>query len=93
MTTLRALVADEPALRTRVAALGDLIAEKLAELKETVALRQNEGFQAALERSGDQPWPARHGGYSQAWSGPAERGLRQLDARDRERQEQEPEHA
>jgi PAS domain S-box-containing protein len=48
LTTLRGLVASEPALRTRVAALSDLIAEKLAELKETVALRQNEGFQAAL---------------------------------------------
>ncbi len=48
LTTLGASVADEPALRTRVAALSNLIDEKLAELKETVALRQNEGFQAAL---------------------------------------------
>jgi len=48
LTGLRALVANEPPLRTRVATLSDLISEKLAELKETVALRQNEGFQAAL---------------------------------------------
>jgi PAS domain S-box-containing protein len=45
---LHALVADEPALRVRVATLTDLISEKLAELKQTVALRQNEGFNAAL---------------------------------------------
>ena len=35
-------------MRTRVATLSSLISEKLSELKETVALRQNEGFQAAL---------------------------------------------
>ncbi len=45
---LSALVANEPALRTPVATLSNLISEKLAELKETVALRQNEGFNAAL---------------------------------------------
>jgi PAS domain S-box-containing protein len=48
LATLSAMVATEPVLRTRVASLSDLIAEKLAELKETVALRQNEGFRAAL---------------------------------------------
>ena len=46
--TLRQLVAEEPPLRTRVATLDGLITEKLAELKETVALRENEGFNAAL---------------------------------------------
>jgi PAS domain S-box-containing protein len=45
---LHALVADEPGLRVRVATLTDLISEKLAELKQTVTLRQNEGFNAAL---------------------------------------------
>jgi len=45
---LRALASDEPAVRTRVATLSDLIAEKLSELKQTVALRQSEGFDAAL---------------------------------------------
>jgi PAS domain S-box-containing protein len=48
LNKLGAFVADEAALRTRVATLTGLISEKLAELKETVALRQNEGFQAAL---------------------------------------------
>jgi PAS domain S-box-containing protein len=48
LTNLRTLVAEEPALRTRVATLSSLISEKLSELKETVVLRQNEGFQAAL---------------------------------------------
>jgi PAS domain S-box-containing protein len=48
LSKLLALVAEEPALRTRVVTLGSLISEKLGELKETVALRQNEGFQAAL---------------------------------------------
>lgn len=49
LSTLRASVANEPALRTRVETLSSLISEKLSELKETVALRQTEGFQAALE--------------------------------------------
>jgi PAS domain S-box-containing protein len=48
LTGLRALVANEAMLRTRVATLSDLITEKLAELKETVTLRETEGFQAAL---------------------------------------------
>jgi CHASE3 domain sensor protein len=48
LSKLGASVADDAALRTKVATLEGLIAEKLAELKETVALRQNEGFQAAL---------------------------------------------
>ena len=48
LARLRAAVADEPALRVRVATLGDLIAEKVSELKETVALRRSEGFKAAL---------------------------------------------
>jgi PAS domain S-box-containing protein len=45
---LRQLVAEDAPLRTRVATLEGLISEKLGELKETVALRQNEGFNAAL---------------------------------------------
>jgi PAS domain S-box-containing protein len=49
LTALRALVANEPALRTRTATLSDLISEKLSELKETVDLRRNEGFKAALD--------------------------------------------
>jgi len=48
LSNLRALVAQEARLRTRASTLSDLISEKLSELKETVALRQNEGFQAAL---------------------------------------------
>ncbi len=49
LRTLRAAVANEPALRTRVETLSSLISEKLSELKETVALRQTEGFKTALE--------------------------------------------
>jgi PAS domain S-box-containing protein len=45
---LRASVANEPDLRTRVATLSGLVDEKLGELKQTVVLRQNEGFKAAL---------------------------------------------
>jgi PAS domain S-box-containing protein len=48
LTMLRASVADQAELRVRVAALSNLISEKVAELKETVALRQSQGFQAAL---------------------------------------------
>ncbi len=48
LTRLRASVASEPALRTRVQTLSGLISEKISELQETVALRQKEGFQAAL---------------------------------------------
>lgn len=46
---LRVMVAGEPALRTRVGTLSALISEKLSELKETITLRQNDGFQAALD--------------------------------------------
>jgi PAS domain S-box-containing protein len=49
LTGLRALVANEPALQARTATLSDLISEKLGELKETVDLRRNEGFKAALD--------------------------------------------
>jgi PAS domain S-box-containing protein len=45
---LRQLVAEDAPLRTRVATLDGLVSEKLAELQETVALRENEGFNAAL---------------------------------------------
>jgi PAS domain S-box-containing protein len=48
LNMLRASAADDPLLRARVAELSGLIAEKLAELKETVALRQDKGFEAAL---------------------------------------------
>ena len=47
---LRDSVANEPDLRTRVATLSGLIDEKLDELKQTVVLRQNEGFKAALSQ-------------------------------------------
>lgn len=49
LSKLRASVANEPALRTRVDTLSSLIAEKLGELKETVGLRQTAGFKAALD--------------------------------------------
>ena len=49
LQSLHRLVAEDPPLRTRVATLDGLITEKLAELKETVTLRENEGFQAALD--------------------------------------------
>ena len=45
---LGASVAREPELRTRVATLRGLIDEKLIEMKQTVIVRQNEGFKAAL---------------------------------------------
>jgi PAS domain S-box-containing protein len=45
---LRRAVANEPAQRVRVATLENLTTEKLVELKETIALRQSQGFKAAL---------------------------------------------
>ena len=48
LSALRSSTANEPVLRTRVETLSGLVAEKTAELKETVALRQSEGFKAAL---------------------------------------------
>jgi PAS domain S-box-containing protein len=48
LSVLRASVANEAVLRPRVETLGNLIFEKVAELKETVDLRQSQGFQAAL---------------------------------------------
>jgi PAS domain S-box-containing protein len=45
---LRQLVAEDAPMRVRVMTLEGLISEKLAELKKTVALRQTEGFKAAL---------------------------------------------
>jgi PAS domain S-box-containing protein len=45
---LRGLVAEEPALRIRATTLSNLVNEKLGEMKATVDLRRNEGFQAAL---------------------------------------------
>jgi PAS domain S-box-containing protein len=48
LSKLTVQVSGEPSIRARVATLNSLIAEKLAELKETVSLRQNQGFQAAL---------------------------------------------
>jgi PAS domain S-box-containing protein len=45
---LRGLVAEEPARRIRATTLSNLVTEKLGELKETVDLRRNEGFQPAL---------------------------------------------
>jgi PAS domain S-box-containing protein len=48
LNKLRALAATEPGMPTAVASLSGLIAEKLSELEETVALRRSEGFKAAL---------------------------------------------
>jgi PAS domain S-box-containing protein len=48
LALLRASVTNEPVLRTRVETLRSLITEKVAELQETVALRQSQGFKAAL---------------------------------------------
>jgi PAS domain S-box-containing protein len=45
---LSGLVAEQPALRIRATTLSNLVTEKLSELKETVDLRQSEGFKAAL---------------------------------------------
>jgi len=50
LSNLRASVADDDALRARVSTLDGLISEKLTELKETIALRQSEGFEAALNQ-------------------------------------------
>lgn len=49
LSALRASAANEPASRTRADTLANLISEKVVELQETVALRQNQGFQAALD--------------------------------------------
>jgi len=46
---LRALTADNPNQQRRIDALGPLIAAKLAELKETIALRKSKGFDAAVK--------------------------------------------
>jgi PAS domain S-box-containing protein len=47
-SALRTSAADEPAMRARVDTLNRLVSEKTSELQETVALRTNQGFQAAL---------------------------------------------
>jgi PAS domain S-box-containing protein len=49
LQNLQRLVADERPFRATASTLDSLITEKLAELKETVTLRQTEGFQAALD--------------------------------------------
>jgi len=46
---LRALTANDAAQRTRADDLGRLAASKMAELRETIALRREKGFGAALE--------------------------------------------
>lgn len=48
LSKLQSLSANDAGVRPRVATLNGLISEKLGELKDTVALRQNEGFKAAL---------------------------------------------
>ena len=53
LSNLRASVADEPALRARVATLDNLISEKLAELKQTVALARERRIPSRAQRSGD----------------------------------------
>ncbi len=52
--SLEALATDREDQRNRLAALKPLVAEKLAELRETIQLKQTKGTEAALERvSGD----------------------------------------
>jgi methyl-accepting chemotaxis protein len=49
VSTAEQLSAEDAALQRRVAALQPLIAAKLAELKRTIDLRRNSGFDAALK--------------------------------------------
>ncbi|HLJ49309.1 MAG TPA: CHASE3 domain-containing protein [Bryobacteraceae bacterium] len=44
---LRELTADNPAQQQRIAALDPLVSSKLGELKQTIDLRTNQGFEAA----------------------------------------------
>ncbi len=46
---LRRLTADNPSQQRRLDVMEPLVAAKLAELKETIALRKNKGFDAALK--------------------------------------------
>ncbi|HKX28298.1 MAG TPA: CHASE3 domain-containing protein, partial [Blastocatellia bacterium] len=46
---LRSLLADNPAQQRKLDALEPLIASKLAELKETIDLRRDQGFEQALQ--------------------------------------------
>ena len=58
---LRALVADDAALRARVAALDGLISEKLAELKADRRPSPERRIPSRAQRSGDQPRQTDHG--------------------------------
>ena len=49
VTTLRQLTADNQRQQQRIQALEQAIATKLAELRETIQLRQNQGLEAALQ--------------------------------------------
>jgi sigma-54 dependent transcriptional regulator, acetoin dehydrogenase operon transcriptional activator AcoR len=49
ISALRALMAHDPDRRRRLSALERLVAEKFAELEQTIALRQAKGFDAALQ--------------------------------------------
>lgn len=46
---LKDLIADQPSQQKQFAALESLIAAKFAILKQTIYLRQNQGFEAALQ--------------------------------------------
>ncbi|MEA5623398.1 response regulator [Nostoc sp. UHCC 0251] len=46
---LKDLIADQPSQKKQFATLESLIAEKLVILKQTIYLRQNQGFEAALQ--------------------------------------------
>lgn len=49
LTELRSLTSDNHDQQTRLERLAPLVAAKFAELKETIELRKNKGFDAALE--------------------------------------------
>ena len=49
LAALRSLTADNPRQQQRLAAIAPLVAAKLAELKETIAIRETKGFQATSE--------------------------------------------
>ncbi|MDE3131869.1 MAG: CHASE3 domain-containing protein, partial [Acidobacteriota bacterium] len=49
LRALRTLTADNPAQQQRIARMEPLVADKLAELKQTIELRRDKGFDAALQ--------------------------------------------
>ncbi|RTL50585.1 MAG: HAMP domain-containing protein [Rhodocyclaceae bacterium] len=49
LRSLKELTADNPSQQRRLESIGPLMAEKLGELRETIALRQSKGFDAARQ--------------------------------------------